>query len=478
MKKNKFEEWLKLALEIHGNKYDYSQVKFINSKTPVTVICKIHGHWDCTPSSHTSKTRKRGCPACGGSQKKTSEQFIQEANIKHDGAYDYSHVKYVNSHTNVEIICPLHGPFNQSPTSHLSKSGCPDCSKLKRIAIERQNSLTSIKNRLHKKTEGAVQIVEATFTKVNAEANFVCEKHGEFIRTVNTALYNPNTCLKCFKETNSSTQLKQVDAELNIKKRLKDGITYEPFLYAGAIKTSVKLNCPVHGSWSVLYVSIVSRGIHCPKCIHARAMPKRIASIKAKNVEKQDFYWNNYLTKFKAQHGETYDYKFAKFINGKTPIKIKCSVHGEFEQTPDMHIRSGCRLCADDELAGLYSKRFFELKPELANVPASLYLLKLTWSSNSCYKIGITRTTLKRRFGAALSKGIRIEVLRIFETSLIEVWQHEVQFLSIKGLKKFVEIEKDFARKSRISPSELFVDLPSNWDRLIKWTMTTPYQLQ
>jgi hypothetical protein len=477
-KENKFEEWLKLALEIHGNRYDYSQVKFINSKTPVIVICKIHGSWNCTPSSHIDKTRKRGCPVCGGSQKKTSEQFIEEANIKHDGAYDYSNTKYINSHTNVEIICPLHGSFNQSPTSHLSGRGCSECAKLKRTATETQNSLTSIKNRLHKKTKGTVHIVDATFTKVNAEAKFICEKHGEFTRIVNAALYRPNTCLECFKETNTSTQLEQPEAELNVKKKLKDGITYAPFFYEGARKTSVVLNCPMHGSWSVLYASIISNGVNCPKCVHTNAMPKRTASIKAKYLEKQDLYWDKYLIKFKEQHGETYDYSLASFINAKTPIKIKCLVHGEFEQTPDMHIRSGCRLCADEELAGLYSKRFFELKPELANVPASLYLLKLTWSNNSCYKIGITRTTLKRRFGAALGRGIHIEVLRVLETTLIKTWQHEVQFLSIKELKKFIDIEKEFARKSRISPSELFVDLPNNWESLIKWTMTTPYQLQ
>jgi hypothetical protein len=330
---------------------------------------------------------------------------------------------------------------------------------------------------LQEKTEGGVQIVDSTFTKINAEAKFVCAKHGEFIRTVNTALYKLNTCLECFKETNTSTQLEQSVAELNIKKKLKDGITHEPFLYKGSIKTLVKLNCRIHGDWSVLYVSIVSNGVNCPKCVHAKAMPKRIASIKAKNLEKQDLYWEKYLIKFKAQHGETYDYSLASFINAKTPIKIKCSVHGEFEQTPDMHIRSGCRLCADDELAGLYSKRFFELKPELATVPASLYLLKLTWDNNSCFKIGITRTTLKKRFGAALSKGIHIEVLRVFETTLIDTWQHEVQFLSIKGLTKFNNIEKDFARKSRISPSELFANLPDDWEKMIQWTMITPYQL-
>ena len=477
-KDNKFEKWLRLALEIHGSRYDYSQVKYINAKTPVTVICKTHGAWQCQPSLHSSKTRKRGCPVCGGSQKKTLEQFIQEANIKHDGAYDYSQVKYINSHTNIEIICPLHGSFHQSPTSHLSRSGCSDCSKLKMIAIARQNSLNSVKKRLHKKTEGYVQIVDATFTKINAQAKFVCVKHGEFIRTVNTALYNPNTCLECFKETNSTTQLEQSTAELNVKKKLKDGITCEPFLYEGGKKTSVVLNCPMHGSWSVLYASIVSKGAKCPKCAHAMAMPSRISSIKAKNLEKQDLYWEKYLIKFKAQHGETYDYSLASFINAKTPIKIKCLVHGEFQQTPDMHIRSGCRLCADEELSGLYSKRFFELKPELANVPATLYLLKLTWSTDSCYKIGITRTTLKRRFGAALGRGIHIEVLRVLETTLIKSWQHEVQFLSIKELKRFIAIEKEFARKSRISPSELFVDLPNNWERLIEWTMTTPYQLK
>ena len=102
----------------------------------------------------------------------------------------------------------------------------------------------------------------------------------------------------------------------------------------------------------------------------------------------------------------------------------------------------------------------------------------MTWSTDSCYKIGITRTTLKRRFGAALGRGIHIEVLRVLETTLIKSWQHEVQFLSIKELKRFIAIEKEFARKSRISPSELFVDLPNNWERLIEWTMTTPYQLK
>jgi hypothetical protein len=367
--------------------------------------------------------------------------------------------------------------FNQAPTSHLSGRGCPDCSKLTSLETDRANSLASIKKRLLEKTVGAVEIVESTFTKINAEASFICQKHGKFTRNVNTALYNPNTCLECFKESDSSNLREQIDVELNLNKKLKDGITYEAFVYVGSKKTSIKLNCPAHGQWSVLYGAIVRNGVNCPKCVHANAMPKRIASIKAKNIEKQDFHWSNYLAKFKAQHGETYDYSLASFLNAKTPIKINCSIHGTFEQTPDMHIRSGCRMCADEELAGLYTKRFFEIKPELADVPAILYLIKLTWNEGTCFKIGITRTTLKRRFGAALGKGVRIEVLRVVETKLIDAWKDEVKFLSIQGLRRFDAIHKDFARKARISPSELFENLPEDWENMMQWTMTQPYQL-
>lgn len=35
--------FIEKAREIHGDKYDYSKVEYINNKTPVTIICKVHG---------------------------------------------------------------------------------------------------------------------------------------------------------------------------------------------------------------------------------------------------------------------------------------------------------------------------------------------------------------------------------------------------------------------------------------------------
>ena len=59
--------------------------------------------------------------------KLTTEEFIKRAKAVHRDRYDYSKVEYVNSHTHVQIICPIHGVFPQEPASHLQGHGCPIC---------------------------------------------------------------------------------------------------------------------------------------------------------------------------------------------------------------------------------------------------------------------------------------------------------------------------------------------------------------
>jgi hypothetical protein len=43
----------------------------------------------------------------------------------------YSLVEYLNSGTNVKIICPVHGLFEQAPDNHYAGKGCYECSLLK-----------------------------------------------------------------------------------------------------------------------------------------------------------------------------------------------------------------------------------------------------------------------------------------------------------------------------------------------------------
>jgi hypothetical protein len=67
------------ATGIHGNKYDYSLVNYVNLRTKVKIICPIHGEFEQTPDKHF---RKRGCQKCGGTEKLTTEEFILKTKKK------------------------------------------------------------------------------------------------------------------------------------------------------------------------------------------------------------------------------------------------------------------------------------------------------------------------------------------------------------------------------------------------------------
>jgi hypothetical protein len=69
-------------------------------------------------------------------EKSNTQEFIAKAKRKFGDRFDYSKVDYVDRGTNVEIICPIHGSFFQTPHTHLIKGtteGCPKC------AIEKKN---------------------------------------------------------------------------------------------------------------------------------------------------------------------------------------------------------------------------------------------------------------------------------------------------------------------------------------------------
>ena len=57
----------------------------------------------------------------------STEEFIKRAREIHGEKYDYSKVEYKGCYEKVCIICPKHGEFWQTPRSHLSGHGCPNC---------------------------------------------------------------------------------------------------------------------------------------------------------------------------------------------------------------------------------------------------------------------------------------------------------------------------------------------------------------
>lgn len=178
-RRNSKEWFVENGNKIHGQKYDYSKVDYQNNKTEVIIICKIHGEFLQKPAKHIYA--EQGCPKCGGTTRRTNEDFIQEANEIHNNFYDYSLVNYKNKDQKVTIICPIHGEFEQIPHNHLwSKAGCPKCSQGQKSKIE-QEWLDFLNIPLEKRN---VQLkVKGRIIKTDAfdeETNTIYEFYGDF----------------------------------------------------------------------------------------------------------------------------------------------------------------------------------------------------------------------------------------------------------------------------------------------------------
>jgi very-short-patch-repair endonuclease len=143
VKKLTTEEFIERAKKVHGSRYDYSKVNYINSTTKVCIICSEHGEFYNTPGNHIFQ--KQGCSSCYGNKKATTEEFIEKAKKVHGNKYDYSKVNYINNYTKVCIICPKHEEFNQKAYNHTRGDGCPICKtskgELKIINILEKNNI-------------------------------------------------------------------------------------------------------------------------------------------------------------------------------------------------------------------------------------------------------------------------------------------------------------------------------------------------
>jgi len=134
------DSFVKKAIIIHGNKYDYSLVDYRNITTKIQIICNVHGSFFQLPSNHLNGS---SCPDCSSKKKHTTKSFIEKSKKIHGSRYDYSLVDYKNKQTKVKIICNIHGIFEQTPNNHFNSIiGCEKC----KLDSTQSKSVSDIEN--------------------------------------------------------------------------------------------------------------------------------------------------------------------------------------------------------------------------------------------------------------------------------------------------------------------------------------------
>ena len=168
------EEFIRRAIIIHGYRFDYSKVVYINSWSKVIIICPIHGEFEQTPAAHLVG---KGCNKCAGFNK-TTEEFIQEAIEIHGNKYRYYDTIYKGAHIKSIFNCEKHGDFEQTPDSHLRGSGCPSCKSSKgELAIKTILDKYGIEAKQEWKIPEVVANYEYDFYL--PQLNILIEFHGE-----------------------------------------------------------------------------------------------------------------------------------------------------------------------------------------------------------------------------------------------------------------------------------------------------------
>lgn len=93
------EEFIKLSIKLHGNKYDYSKVKYINNQTKIDIVCSTHGTFQVRPNDHLNK--KSGCPICKSSKGEIiiknfldNNKFVYVREKTFDGCVNKSNLRF------------------------------------------------------------------------------------------------------------------------------------------------------------------------------------------------------------------------------------------------------------------------------------------------------------------------------------------------------------------------------------------------
>ena len=258
------------------------------------------------------------------SKKLTKEEFIERAREVHGSFYDYSKVEYIGSDVKICITCPEHGDFWMSPNNHLRGHQCPKCYGTPK------KTLNEFIRQSHEVHGNKYDYSKVVYKGNKEKVCIICPEHGEFWQ-------KPNSHLKGFGCPTCSGKQRITEQVFLERARIihKDKYDYSKIDYVDS-QTKICIVCPIHGDfWQKPKAHLLGYG--CPKCGGNIRLTK-----------------NEFIEKAQIIHKGKYDYSKVEYKNYSSKVCIICPEHGEFWQTPNVHLYGGgCPTCPQSQLEGV-----------------------------------------------------------------------------------------------------------------------------
>ena len=353
-------EFIELAKRVHQDKFDYRDVNFTKLGSKVIIHCKTHGKFEQGAGIHLDGS---GCKKCYYDRlsifklQKARVEFLEKAITVHGDLYDYSKVCYITSLQTVIIICGVHGEFNQSPSAHLSGSGCNPCAISRRAVtkeqfVERAHVLHGVK----------FDYKDIIYHNMTTAITIRCLIHGVFTQTPHDHLESKYGCRKCADISIGDVQRSNAEEfVLKAQEIHNDAYDYSKVVYKSC-HVKVIILCRVHGEWLQTPNSHLA-GHGCGKCE------------SKKNGELRRNTREDFLSKAEEKHGDRFNYEQVQYETVDNAIIIVCKLHGAFQQTPYSHLKCVhcCPLCENNAIGDAHRSTLAEFIIAAKKVHGDLY---------------------------------------------------------------------------------------------------------
>lgn len=380
-KEERANAFIKKSKEKFGDKFDYSKVVYVDSHTPVTLICKEHGEFSVDMYKHLYS--KDGlCPLCnkrsvnggnrqpllfsrGGVKHLSTEYIIKRCKYIYADKYDYSKIEYKGGNATtekIEIVCPIHGSFFKIYDNIQKRDcGCPKCAKEKSIEKRKLNSIVSNANKFIEKSKekfgDRFDYSEVVYVNSQTPVILTCKEHGVRFSTIPNVHLNSRFggCKRCHEQYIESIRVKPKRTKLTEEERKERRREYEKtnFIERATKKFGERFDySEVEYINSQTLVSIIDKKLNnetfsVKPYSFLNSVDGRPDIVKSSALATEDF-----IKKARKIHGDKYDYSKVVYHKTHEKVCIICPIHGEFWQTPHDHLSSlrngcGCPKCSN-----------------------------------------------------------------------------------------------------------------------------------
>ncbi len=188
----------------------------------------------------------------------------------------------------------------------------------------------------------------------------------------------------------------------------------------------ISIICPDHGVFKTTGTRHLEMKHGCPKC----------GNVAGGNLIRLTT--GEFIEKARIIHGDKFDYSKSIYTNRINKIIITCPIHGDFETTPDVHLKPYACDCPMCSVSGWDRTSWVKICRKNKNSIPCVYIVRCYNDSESFYKIGRTMRSIKNRFLRPSVMPYKYELIKQIISTPIEIYDLEVNLHRLNAEFRYV----------------------------------------